>query len=327
METTTEQLELNSYDKVIVAFSGGKDSVACALQMLDLGVPREKLELWHHKVDGAEEGLMDWPVTSAYCKAVARHLGVPLLFQWREGGFEAEMLREGSPTGDVLYEKPDGSLVRLPSQKHRVGTRLKFPQVSANLSVRWCSAYLKIDVCARVMNNDARFAAGRFLLVSGERAEESAARAKYEVLEDHRSCSQRRVVHQWRPIKEWSEQQVWDKMKEHKLLPHPAYLLGFGRVSCMMCIFGNPDQWASVQVLAPDRFEQIARYEERFGLTIHRTKSVRELAASGSALMPAGSEEMQQLSQDGSPDWGSLSVLQEDWSLPAGAFRRCGGPT
>ena len=40
-------------------------------------------------------------------------------------------------------------------------------------------ALRQIDVAARVFSNDPRFAQGRFLLLTGERAEESAARARY----------------------------------------------------------------------------------------------------------------------------------------------------
>jgi len=40
------------YDKILVAFSGGKDSIACVLHLLDLGIPRSSIELHHHLVDG-----------------------------------------------------------------------------------------------------------------------------------------------------------------------------------------------------------------------------------------------------------------------------------
>jgi len=39
---------LASYDKYIVAFSGGKDSIALVLYLLSVGVPTHKIELWHH---------------------------------------------------------------------------------------------------------------------------------------------------------------------------------------------------------------------------------------------------------------------------------------
>lgn len=38
-------LPLEEYDKIIILFSGGKDSLACVLDLLERGVPREKIEL------------------------------------------------------------------------------------------------------------------------------------------------------------------------------------------------------------------------------------------------------------------------------------------
>jgi len=39
-------------DKVVIAFSGGKDSLALVLDCLESGVARDKIELWHHCVLG-----------------------------------------------------------------------------------------------------------------------------------------------------------------------------------------------------------------------------------------------------------------------------------
>ena len=43
-----ELLPLESYDLVILLISGGKDSIACYYKLLELGVPKQKMEFWHH---------------------------------------------------------------------------------------------------------------------------------------------------------------------------------------------------------------------------------------------------------------------------------------
>lgn len=54
-------LPLEDYDLIIVLFSGGKDSLACYLKLLEMGVPKEKIELWHH--DSATRYWLKRPVT------------------------------------------------------------------------------------------------------------------------------------------------------------------------------------------------------------------------------------------------------------------------
>jgi hypothetical protein len=118
---------------------------------------------------------MDWPSTPAYCGAFARAFDVPLFFSWRIGGFEREMLRDSTPTAPVNWENPDGSLGQA-GGKGPPGTRLRFPQVSADISARWCSGYLKIDVGVIALRNQPRFLGKKTLFISGERAEESPCR-------------------------------------------------------------------------------------------------------------------------------------------------------
>jgi 3'-phosphoadenosine 5'-phosphosulfate sulfotransferase (PAPS reductase)/FAD synthetase len=321
-------LPLDQYDIIAVSYSGGKDSLACLLHLLELGVPRSKIELHHNDVDGHGEPLMDWPCTPAYVKATSEALGIPVVFSWREGGFVREMLRDKSPTAPVSYER-DGKLVSLPTVRATPGTRLKFPQVSADLNVRWCSAYLKIDVMARVLNNDPAYQGKKILVVTGERGQESPARAKYEDAEPHRTNSKRRIVHQWRPILDWKEEQVWEIIERWKVRPHPAYSLGWGRTSCLACIFGDSDQWASVSAIAPERFKRIAQLEKDFRSTIKKGQSVEELARKGREFVSDKPEELRRLAM--SPDAFTAEHFfladGEVWKAPAGAYKRCGGPT
>lgn len=85
----SERCDVLSYDRIVVFFSGGKDSVACVLHLLECGVDPERIELHHHLVDGREgSSLMDWPVTDAYCQAFADAFSLKLYFSWKERGFE-----------------------------------------------------------------------------------------------------------------------------------------------------------------------------------------------------------------------------------------------
>lgn len=103
--------DLSRYDRVLVAFSGGKDSLAALLHLLDLGVPPERIELHHHDVDGGK-AFMDWPCTPAYARALGAAFGVPAYLSWRTGGFAAELGRDSEPTAPIVFETPEGRFGR-----------------------------------------------------------------------------------------------------------------------------------------------------------------------------------------------------------------------
>ena len=318
---------LSRYDKIIIAFSGGKDSLACLLYLLfNLRVPAHRLELWHHLIDGdGGEGLMDWPCTESYCTAIARHLGVTIRFSWREGGFEREMNRNNTPTAPVVFEDGDGNLRSTTPDQERRLTRLKFPQVGEIKYGRYCSPLMKMDVAKKCFTHDPRFDRGNFLLVSGERREESKNRAGYLELEPHSCFSEARRVYQWRPVIDWTEEQVWEIIQRHSIRPHPAYQLGWGRVSCMLCIFGNPDQWASARRIAPARFAKVAQYERKFGATIHRTQAVEERASKGTPF--ADVQWSNPVIRVALSTNYNQPIVMNPWVLPSGAYKKSGGPT
>lgn len=80
--------------RYIVAFSGGKDSVAMVLHLLKTGVDKSQIELHHHEVDGRGEKLFDWSCTTSYCRAFAEAMALPLYFSYRKGGILREMFRK-----------------------------------------------------------------------------------------------------------------------------------------------------------------------------------------------------------------------------------------
>jgi len=113
-------------------------------------------------------------------------------------------------------------------------------------------------------------------------------------------------------------------MEKYKVNPHPAYRLGFGRVSCMTCIFGNPDQWATVRDLSSERFNEIANYEDEFDSTIQRKESVIDQANRGMSYIQDGDEEL--AFQSIGEEFPVEDIFTDNWELPRGAFSKCGGP-
>lgn len=85
----------------------------------------------------------------------------------------------------------------------------------------------------------------KLLVITGERRQESIGRNLYnemEVHSTHTSKRKYRIVHEWRPVIDWSIRDVWEIIRRNRIHCHPTYRLldGFNRVSCMMCIFSLP---------------------------------------------------------------------------------------
>lgn len=312
----------SSYDYVIVAFSGGKDSVASVLFLLSQGI---KPELWHHDVDGQGDNLFDWPITRAYCQAFADAFGLKIYFSWREGGLKTELLKHNDRTKPMVFETPDG-IMKAGGERGSITTRQRFPALSPSLLTRWCSSSAKIEPGAAAISNQPRFKNKRTLIITGERAEESSARAKYQIFEPHRTHAPgpraRRHVDHWRPVLHWTEAQVWSIMKEYRVDAHPCYHLGWSRASCQTCIFGSKNQWASNRLISPDRFNELVGYERDFGHTIRNGITLPELADSGTPyeMDPA----MVALAMSTSYD---KSIILDNWVLPKGAYGENAGPT
>lgn len=170
----SELLPLEGYDLIVVLLSGGKDSVACFYKLLELGVPKEKIELWHHDIDGGHPSRrMDWRCTKNYVKALAKAEGVKLRISYRVNGFFGELYRIGA-SEPIEWIEPDTEEVKqcrlsanymkclelkeqateeMESLLKKHGYRMKFPAKSPDLSKRWCSAYLKICVADAVVSN------------------------------------------------------------------------------------------------------------------------------------------------------------------------------
>lgn len=392
----SELLPLEDYDLFIVLLSGGKDSIASYLRLIELGVPKERIELWHHDIDGGHPiRRMDWRCTQNYVKSFAEAEGVTLRVSYRVNGFYGELYRIGASepvewiepeTGEILQCKPSANYLKCKELKEQCteemeeklkeyGYRMKFPAKSGDLSRRWCSAYLKIMVADSLISNldrleklgelggkrlkfpakgsthQGRWCSGnlkaavqdsvtsnlektkeniKILVVSGERRGESKGRSMYNEMEKHRTNAEakaHRTVHQWRPVIDYSEKDVWELLKRHRINPHPCYRLGWNRCSCAGCIFSTPCLFAGYRELYPEEYELMKRDEEILHFTLDNKKSLDEFVGDAKSCVYHGDAAAMHSILTGEFQTKDIYVEPGTWQYPAGAFHGAeGGP-
>lgn len=390
-----ELLPLEDYDLIVILFSGGKDSMACYFKLLEMGVPKERMELWHHDIDGGHPSRrMDWRCTQNYVRSFAEAEGVTLRVSYRVNGFFGELYRVGASepvewidpdTGEIMQCRLSQNYLKCRELKEKCtedmeetlkqyGYRMKFPAKSGDLSRRWCSAYLKIAVADSVISNldrlkqleelggkrmkfpakggthQGRWCSGnlnaavqdsvtsnlektkenvKVLIVSGERRGESAGRAMYNEMEVHRTNAEKkshRIVHQWRPVIDYSEKDVWEVLKRHKANPHPCYRAGWNRCSCAMCIFSTPKLFAGIRELYPDEYAALKMDEKILGFTLDNKCDLDSFVGSAKSCVSHCDERAIHNLITGEFTVDEVYV-KGDWMYPAGAFHGAeGGP-
>lgn len=390
-----ELLPLEAYDLIIVLFSGGKDSMACFYKLLELGVPKEKIELWHHDIDGGHPTRrMDWRCTQSYVRSFAEVEEVPIRISYRVNGFFGELYRVGASepiewidpeTGEIMQCKPSHNYLQCQGLKEQCtedmekalkqyGYRMKFPAKSGDLSRRWCSAYLKIAVADSVISNmdrleqlgelggkrlkfpakggthQGRWCSGnlkaavqdsvtsnldktkentKILVISGERRGESAGRALYNEMEIHRTNAEKkshRTVHQWRPVIDYSEKDVWEVLKRHHVNPHPCYRAGWNRCSCAQCIFSTPKLFAGIRELYPEEYALLKQDEVILGFTLDNKCDLDTFVGDAKSCVSYrdGRAIHNLITGEFIPD---EVYVKGEWMYPAGAFHGAdGGP-
>lgn len=390
-----ELLPLEEYDLIAVLLSGGKDSIASYYKLLELGVPKNKIELWHHDIDGGHPTRrMDWRCTQNYVKAFAEAEGIPLRISWRVNGFFGELYRIGA-SEPVEWLEPETGEIRqcrltpkylkclqikqqatedMEEQLSKMGYRMKFPMKTGDLSKRWCSAYLKIMVASTVISNLSRLGeleelggkclkfpaknsahTGRWcsgnlkasvqdsvttnlqktshdikvLVVSGERRGESFGRSKYNEIEIHRTnavAKAHRLVHQWRPVIDYSEKDVWEVLKRHHICPHPCYRAGWNRCSCAMCIFSTPKLFAGIKELYPAEYALLVQDEKILKFTLDNHCDLNTYVGNTQSCVYHGDSKAIHSLLTGEFTVDDIYVT-DHWTYPAGAFHGAeGGP-
>lgn len=201
---------------VAIGVSGGKDSQAAAIatiSYLDARGHAGPRILIH-----SDLGAVEWEDSLPACERMSTALNVPLVVVRRIAG--------------DMMDRWEG---RLKSSVRRWSglevVKLILPWSTP--SMRFCTSELKTQIITSELRR--RFKGQTVINVTGVRREESAARAKGSIASKDSSGH-----FSWRPLSNWSTEQVFAAIAEAGMQPHMAYEThGLSRVSCRFCIMSS----------------------------------------------------------------------------------------
>lgn len=107
----------------------------------------------------------------------------------------------------------------------------------------------------------------RIVVWVGVRRDESASRAKIESewecefgdqLSDHETSE---GIWLYRPILDWTVDDVFDCHRKHGIEPNPLYKIGMGRVGCMPCVMCRKDELKQIGLRCSSEVDRVEKWE------------------------------------------------------------------
>lgn len=231
--TIAETPALADWDLVLLNSSGGKDSQTMIRQVVkaagEEGYARDRMVVVH-----ADLGRVEWAGTKELAEDQAQAYGL-------------EFRAIARPQGDLL---------------EHIEKRGKFP----GPGTRYCTSDHKRGQIAKIITalDRERRNGDRFTVLNcmGLRTQESPARRKKRPLTPNGYFSTKtRVVWDWLPIHEWTEEEVWADIEESGVRHHEAYDIGMPRLSCVFCIYAPKDALVLAARHNPELLDEYVRVE------------------------------------------------------------------
>ena len=247
--------------KILVAYSGGKDSQASLL--------------WAVEKYGRKN------VESVFCDTGWEH---PATYQ-----HIIDTVADLGIKHRTVRSKRFSGMIDLAEKKKR------FPSSQA----RFCTSELKsIPFIDYVLEQKEHL-----IIVQGIRSEESFNRAQmkqqcryfryyFEPYNDKGKTHtyRKKDIKKWceqytddvfRPVFDWTGQQVIDYIIAKGQQPNPLYKEGFRRVGCFPCIMSGHKEVHEIIKRYPERFDEIIEHEKRIGSSFFKIDFVPDYAQSG----------------------------------------------
>jgi 3'-phosphoadenosine 5'-phosphosulfate sulfotransferase (PAPS reductase)/FAD synthetase len=235
---TTAELQAKLVGRSVVAsVSGGKDSAATSLWLMEQGIEHDRVFLNTGWENAATYNYLRGPLTDKLgpIKELRTDVSAP----------PPEVTARLRPLVRAAVEA-GSAMVRLVLKKGLFPAR----------TIRFCTQELKLFPMQKYIRERAD-AGDDIVNAVGIRRAESEARARMAEWEhaDGFDCEV------WRPLVSWSEQDVIDIHHRHGLRPNPLYLAGASRVGCWPCIHARKGEIRRLAEVDPERVELIRQLE------------------------------------------------------------------
>ena len=217
---------------VAINHSGGKDSQAMTIRLVEADIPRDQLLIVH-----AALGEVEWPGTISHIKKTT--FGLPLVIARPRRSFFG-MVRARGMFPSPRYRQCTSDQKRGPIERE----------------------------LRRYLAANPRFA-GRIVSAMGMRAEESAARRTRPVVSlNARNSVAGRIWMDWLPIHGLTRREVFGVIAAARQEPHWAYGCGMSRLSCSFCIMSSLADLQCAARLRPDLHSAYMALEDEIGHTL-----------------------------------------------------------
>lgn len=246
--------------KHVLTISGGKDSTAMWLYAREKGVEAKPVfcDTGHEHPETYEyvnylEQELETPiqrVKADFSEQIQRKRDY-VQTVWRE-----EFLNSGmseAEAGEIIAETLE---VLVPTGNPFLDLCIwkgRFPSTKA----RFCTQYLKIIPTAEQVYFPLLDSGHKVISWQGVRREESLARS---VLSEEEDTFEGYKI--YRPLLDWTAEDVFAMHRRHGVKPNPLYLQGMGRVGCMPCINCNKAELFEIATRFQDEIQRVIRWEQ-----------------------------------------------------------------
>jgi 3'-phosphoadenosine 5'-phosphosulfate sulfotransferase (PAPS reductase)/FAD synthetase len=287
-------MNLGDYSAVVISISGGKDSqtiMGVVMQMV-----REQSYGGHVIAVHADTGA-EWPQSLPHCRMLCKHYGLELRvaipFRALPQHIERRclMMAAQKPIGKPGWPSPEQRYCTSDCKRSPIEKVVRAGWPSA--SCRYCTSHCKVDPIGKQIRQEFEAVKTHHVLqITGERRQESKHRAKLpECEQDRRLSAGARMVTRWRPILDYTLDQVWSHIARTGLPRHVAYDKGNQRLSCAICILASDGDIRNGAAECPELAAHYLRIERETGMTFRHKRSLADILntpnTSGERSLPA----------------------------------------